>query len=94
MRPTWVVSCNRKRVKFAAQIAADRVDVLRRLVHLASETFERRKAALDMHQSLGQGFVVAPGKAGQDQLARDTGEAPGYGQRPRLQLFDVARRQP
>jgi hypothetical protein len=67
--------------------------VLRPLVHLARETFKRRKAALDLHQPLGQRLVVTSGKPGQDQLARNSSDAPRNGERTSLQLFDVAQRE-
>ena len=59
------------------------------MAKIAGGGLHRDKAALDLHQSIGQGFVVPAGEAGEDQLARNARRRAGNDDGAGLQLLDV-----
>ena len=56
------------------------------MAQIARGGFGRDEAALDLHQPLGQGLVVAAGEAGEDQLARNARRRAGNDNGAGLQL--------
>ena len=57
----------------------------------AREAFEHDEPPLDQQQPIGQRLVVAAGKPGDDQLARDARHGARDDMRPHLQALDLAR---
>ena len=64
------------------------------MAQIAGGGLHRDKAAFDLHQSIGQGFIVPAGEAGEDQLARNARRRAGNDDGASLELLDMGKGKP